>query len=184
MHWYAVMCTGDVRYRSTGLVYAECAAVARIADAGFEAFTPVVKVAFRGRGGARINRTRLEPLLRGYCFARWGDDVFSRARLRAWPEVWDVVRVGDAPRIITADEIEAIREIERAMAASAVVGDVTQAIEFILKPGDRVVHRSPVFSGFVGTVTEVTKKRIRVLFDGALSGRPFEVARQDLEAAE
>lgn len=191
MNWYAVMCNTEVRFRAhdpddadakgrSGIVYGECRAVERIVGAGFEAFTPVLRRSVPAHRYSKARRELHEPMFRGYCFARWDEAVFSHGRLRAWPEVWDVVRMGEAPRVITEKEIEAVRAIEAAMATAVVTGDSAELLRRVLKVGDRVKHKG-VFWGFIGTVEAEQRGRARVLFDGVLSGRAIDIPAEELE---
>lgn len=153
MHWYAVMVNDEEMFLRGRAGHREFAAVKRMKAERYDAFTPCLHESFRESRGARRNRRIAIPMFAGYCFGRL--DERGLQRLKVWPEILDVVRIGRDPYILTDGAIEAVRSVERAMDKLEITADPAAVLEQALGIGDEVALKDPLWHGHVGVISEI-----------------------------
>jgi transcription antitermination factor NusG len=178
--WFAVVCDEAQGFKRGRRVFGEFAACERIGREGWAAFTPVRRVLLSARGGNRRREDILAPLFPGYAFALFDERVWQRERIRAWPEVIDVVRCGRDPHPIPDTVITRIRELEKAYQSGDVTGDPVQALAELLKVGERVQLRDVAWQGQVGTLERIDGPRSVVLMSLFGVPTPVTVATHDV----
>lgn len=173
--WFALMCSESSGFKNGRRVFGEFAAVERVRKEKFAAFTPCRRVLDvpRRHGANRRRSDFLAPLFPGYAFAEFDDSVWQRQRLRAWPEVFDVVRLAGEPHPIPLQVIQAVRQVQTAFERGDTTGDPVGVLEALLRVGDQVELRDVSWAGHQGTLEAIKGQRLVVLL--SLFGVPTRV---------
>lgn len=180
--WYALMTAPSLGFRGGRRVFPEFAAVERIGDEGHECFAPSLRILVRTNRHTVRRTPRYVPLLPGYCFARFDDRVPGRSRLAAWPEVIDVVRMGEQAYAIPPVQIEALRALDETDVALDVTGK--PELETQGRParvGDTVEHRGAPWAGQPAEVTAVHRQNATILMQFLGQRRRLQVPLAELE---
>lgn len=170
--WFALMTGGAAGFVDRRRAFAEFAAVARLGDAGVEAFAPTARVLVRPHRHAKRRVTRLVPLFPGYCFARFDGPLPSRERLALWREVVDIVRVGGEPAQIPLDQIDLLRALSGCDIWVDASGEPKAISRRPIRVGDKVEYTAAAWDGFRFEVESIAgEKAVLVLRLFAGTGR-------------
>lgn len=141
----------------------EAKAVARLNEQGYEVYLPML-ARWERKKGAWLKREQV--MFPRYCFVRCGNPAQSIAPIRSTPGVLGLVRFGNAIATLSADVVEAIRELESRNGELA-----EDAAPFEI--GAQVAVVDGPLKGLSGLVSAIAAERVAVML--TLLGREKQI---------
>jgi len=163
--WYALMIAGGAGFKDGRRVIPEFAAVEAIGDEGHHAFAPTHRILVRRRRHQQKREPAYIPLIPGYVFAQFAR-IPTRADLRRWAPVYDLVRLNDVPAVIPLHQIKALQALDETDVGIDTTGKPDGVpLARIAKVGDLVEHRGAALGGQAATVLEIHKREAVLLME-------------------